>query len=120
LAGIVGDGDFDGSVFFVAMAAAETEAAFGNVVALDDVLTGGSEANAGREIDASADVAAQIEFAASCEFGLRSGVGGSRGFFDGDGSGGGREWEVTGWNEFITGDGSAGVSGLRRGGRKED
>ena len=33
MAGIVGDGDFDGNVFFVAMAAAETEAAFGNVVA---------------------------------------------------------------------------------------
>jgi len=33
LAGIIGDGNFDSRVRFVTMAAAKTEAAFGNVVA---------------------------------------------------------------------------------------
>jgi len=87
LAGVIGDGDFDGRVCFVTMAAAKTEAAFGNVVALDDVFAGGTEPDAGDEVDASADVATQIEFAASGEFGLQRGVRGSRGFFDGDGGG---------------------------------
>src|SRR5438034_9582538 len=63
LAGVIGDGDFDGRVLFVTMAAAKREAAFGNVVALDDVFAGGIEPNAGDEIDASADVATQIELA---------------------------------------------------------
>src|SRR2546430_6467166 len=62
LAGVIGDGNFDGRVLFVTMAALKTEAAFGN---LDDVFTGGAEPDAGDEIDASADVAPQIEFAAS-------------------------------------------------------
>ena len=53
------------------MAAAKTEAAFGNVVALDDVFTGWIEPDAGDEVDASADVATQIQFAAGSEFGLR-------------------------------------------------
>src|SRR5260221_5041119 len=74
LAGVIGDGDFDGRVCFVTMAAAKTEAAFGNVVALDDVFAGGTEPDAGDEVDASADVATQIEFAAGGEFGLRSGA----------------------------------------------
>ena len=56
------------------MAAAKTEAAFGNVVALDDVFTGGTKADAGDEVDASADMATQIEFAPCGEFGLRSGA----------------------------------------------
>ena len=59
---------------FVTMEAAKTEAAFGNIVALDDLFTGGTEADAGDEVDASADVATQIEFAAGGEFGLRGGA----------------------------------------------
>ena len=74
LAGVIGDGDFDARVCFVTMAAAKTQAAFGNVVALDDVFAGGTEADAGHEVDAGADVATQIEFAAGGEFVLRSGA----------------------------------------------
>ena len=87
LAGVIGDGDFDGRVLFVTMATAKTEAAFGNVVALDDVLAGGSEPDAGDEIDARADVATQIEFATSSKFRLRSGVRRGWRFFDGEGGG---------------------------------
>ena len=114
MAGIVGDGNFDGGVCFVAMAAVKTEAAFGNIFTLDDFLAGGTEPDASGEIDASADVAAQIEFAAGGEFGLRGSRGRGWRFFDGDGCGPWHEQEFTGRNEFITGDGSAGVSGLRR------
>ena len=87
LAGVIGDGDFDGRICFVTMAAAKTEAAFGNVVAFDDVFTGWIEPDAGDEVDASADVATQIEFAAGGKFGLRSGVRRGWRFFDGDGGG---------------------------------
>jgi hypothetical protein len=60
LAGRKRDGDFDGGVFCVTFAAAETEAAFGDIVALDEFLGCGIEANAGGERDAGADVMAAI------------------------------------------------------------
>lgn len=72
LAGGVWHGDFNGGIFLIAFAAAEAEAAFGDVVALDDFIME-IDANAGSELDASADVAATIRFAATGERGRSSG-----------------------------------------------
>ena len=59
----IGHGDFDGGVFFIAFLAAETEAAFGNVVALDDFFVHVIDADTSGEIDAGANVAATVHFA---------------------------------------------------------
>src|SRR5262245_14390547 len=71
LARFVRDGDFDGSIFVVTLAAAEAEAAFGNVIALDDLFVGSGVSNAGGEGDAGANVAPAIGFAASGKSGKR-------------------------------------------------
>jgi len=65
LAGRKRNGDFDGGVFFVTLAAAETKAAFGNVIALDEFFVGCVGTNAGSESDARTNVTAAIWFAAT-------------------------------------------------------
>lgn len=100
LAGRIWDSDFDAGVFFITFLAAETEAAFGNVVALDDFFVEMIHADAGGEVDASADVAAAICFAATGKSRRRE----SRGFRCGLWFGGER-----GRGDGLRGDGSASV-----------
>jgi len=58
-------GHFDGGIFGILFAAAKTEAAFGNIVALDDFFVEVVHADAGCEIDAGAYVAPAIRFSAA-------------------------------------------------------
>ena len=62
LAGRVRNGDFNRGVFRIVFAAAKTEAAFGDIVALDDFFVEVIHANACREIDARAHMAPAIRF----------------------------------------------------------
>jgi hypothetical protein len=61
LAGLVGDGDFDESLSVVALAALETKAALGHVLALDDVIGTPREADTGGVGDFDAGVLAAID-----------------------------------------------------------
>ena len=60
LAGLVGNGDFDEGLHIVLLAALETEAAFGHVLAGDDVLAALGMADAGGVVDLDAGVFAAI------------------------------------------------------------
>jgi hypothetical protein len=115
LAGVIRNGDFNGGVFVVSLQAAERKAAFGNVVALDDVFAREAQADAGGEVNASAHVAAEIDFAARGKFRLRRCGRQRRSFFDGEGNGGGHRRKFGGENEIIE-DVGGGVGGFWRGG----
>jgi hypothetical protein len=117
MAEVIGDGDFDGSKFVVALEAAEGEAALGDVVALDDFFASGIETDASGEVNASTNVEAQIGFAAGSELRLSKGGRRSSGLFRGDGSCDGRRREQCSWDDVVESDGRGGVRGFRRRGR---
>ena len=73
LAGRVRDGDFNRRTYGILFAAAEAEAAFGNVVALDDFFVRVIQADTSGEIDAGADVAPAIGFTTAGKCGGRNG-----------------------------------------------
>ena len=60
LAGLVGNGDFDEGLYIILLAALETEAALGHVLALDDVIAAPGMADAGGVADLDAGVFAAI------------------------------------------------------------
>ena len=60
LAGLVGDGDFDEGLGVIPLAALETQAALGHVLALDDVIAAPGMADAGRVGDLDAGMLAAI------------------------------------------------------------
>ncbi len=60
LAGLVGNGDFDEGLHIVLLAALEAHAAFGHVLALDDVIAALGMADAGGVVDFDAGVFAAI------------------------------------------------------------
>ncbi len=60
LAGLVGDGDLDEGLGVIPLAALETQAALGHVLALDDVIAAPGMADAGRVGDLDAGMLAAI------------------------------------------------------------
>ena len=72
----VGDGDFDEGLYVILLSAFETEAAFGHVLASDDVFAAVGMADAGGVADLNAGVLAAIDARGGGRW-LRSG----RGFF---------------------------------------
>src|SRR5713101_415430 len=71
LAGLVGNGDFDERLHIVLFAALEAEAAFGHVLALDDVIAALGMADAGGVADLDAGVFAAIGARSGGFFGNR-------------------------------------------------
>lgn len=119
VAGRKRNGNLDCGVFFVAFAAAEAEAAFGDVVALDELFGCGVEADASGEADAGADVAAAIRFSATGECGRRSGLWCRVSFLNRDRSGGGLLRKETGVDDFVENSGGC-IGGLRSGGWRSE
>jgi hypothetical protein len=94
LAGLVGNGDFDEGVHIVLLAALEAQAAFGHVLAGDDVVSALGNADAGGAADLDARMLAAID-------GQGDGCGG---FF----GSGGRQGEDSGRRLFDRAGASAG------------
>lgn len=70
LAGLVGHGDFDERLGVIPLAALETQAALGHVLALDDVIGAAGNADTGGVVDFDARMLAAIDGRSS---GLRFG-----------------------------------------------
>ncbi len=71
LAGLVGNGDFDEGLYIILLAALETEAALGHVLALDDVIAALGMADAGGVADLDAGMFAAIGTRSGGFFGNR-------------------------------------------------